>query len=254
MPSSSCASLVVLALALALARGEELARAHVVVTKTLPAAKEGVVQGRPFEILYAVKNVGAEEALDVKVTDDFPADGFALVGGAAAAAAGGAPAARLAFAKLAPGESATARLVLVPKAFGMMRVARAHVSYKYRGGAASFEDGEAAADAAAAAAAAAAAEEDDEDGGAAGRERRAAAAAGGGEPGVTEVQGLSSTPGKVEIFKPEAFARRVALTSARAHSLEWAALALAAGALAYWPWARFKALEAAAKGAAKKAL
>ena len=45
------------------ARGEELARAHVVVTKTLPAGKDGVVQGRPFEILYAVKNVGAEEAL-----------------------------------------------------------------------------------------------------------------------------------------------------------------------------------------------
>lgn len=224
MALPAIAALLALVLAASLppaARGEELARAHVVVTKSLPGVsgggRDGVVMGRPFEILYSVKNVGADEALDVGVIDEFPAEYFSLAAGSSGAA--GAPALRVSYPRLAPGANRTERLVLVPKVAGTMKVARAHISYKYKGVAR-----------AAAAPARGVDEEEDED---------AAVAEGSGAEVTLDVQGLSTTPGKVDISKPDFFARRRALRTPGEHVLTWSALGFVALVLVAWPWQQY---------------
>ena len=107
------------------------------------------------------------------------------------------------FAKLAPGQNETARLVLVPKVAGVMNMARANVEYKYL-------------------------KVIDE-----------------GVPETVEVAGLSTTPGRVEISRPEYHARVQAVTSASSHALSWGAMFLLGLGAVIGPWHYYNEARAA---------
>lgn len=77
--------------------------------------------GRPFKAVYTVTNVGADDALRVKVKDEWPSTSFEVLAGKAAAS----------WTKLEAGDNRTFSIDLRPKVFGKMQPARATVDYQY---------------------------------------------------------------------------------------------------------------------------
>lgn len=173
-----------------------LDRPLLVALKTLPGVNErgSVVQGRPFEVRYLLKNVGSEPALDVLVTDLFPTESFTFVSinGVNAARDSG-PTFHHSWAKLSPGQNVTVSLVLVPENSGTLDTIRAEIEYKYR----ASDDPEA-------------------------------------EP--TLVTSASTTPGRIEITKPENYERNRALTVPSTHTFTWVAIFIASLSLVSVPY------------------
>ncbi len=118
------------------------------------------------------------------------------------------------YAVLAPGENATSTLVLVPKVAGTMNVGRAEVEYKHKVGG----------------------------GGAGGEEEEEE------EAEMVDVRALSSTPGRVDILKPEAYERATA-----GHTVQGVAVFAASLALVVMPWMKYTQIAGANNQAAKRA-
>ena len=77
---------IALAVAAASSSGDRADRPHVVVRKDIVSSTgEYLVRGQTFKAVYSVFNLGLDDALDVRVKDDWPASNFETISGKASA-------------------------------------------------------------------------------------------------------------------------------------------------------------------------